>query len=300
MAAPVTVEDLLFVGTRVLSDSTHIFEDHDNAQEARTLMASVLDTEEDDLPLDERLTSRKRDRYLALVARRAAGEPTPILTGRIHFYGLELAVKPGPFIPRPSSELTVAQAVKRLRKLDAPVMVDICTGAGPIALAVADELPNAEVWGADISPEGLRMARTNARRLGIDNVSFVCGDMYDALPRRLRGRVSVVTGHVPYVPLHELEDLPSEVREHEPIETLSDQSSPDGLDLMRRAVGEAPEWLGRGGWLMLEMSDDIAGDVEEMCLDAGLVEVGTISDEDELSVVVEGRIPKSGRTRAVG
>jgi release factor glutamine methyltransferase len=107
--------------------------------------------------------------------------------------------------------------------------------------------------------------------------------------------VDVVTGHVPYVPFGELDDLPTEVREHEPISTLSDESSPDGLDLMRRAVKEAPEWLGPGGWLMLEMSDDVAGEVEEMCLDAGFVEVGTITDDDELSVVVEGRIPKRQR-----
>lgn len=295
MAAPITVEELLSVGTRVLSDSTHIFDDHDNAHEARLLMASVLDVPESDLPTDGRLPSQKRDRYLALVARRAAGEPTPLLTGHIEFFGLDLTVKPGPFIPRPSSELMVAQAIKRLERMSDRVMVDICTGAGPIALAVAKEIGDAEVWGTDISAEGLRQGRSNARRLGIDNVSFARGDMYSSLPARLRGRVSVVTGHVPYVPLDELEDLPAEVREHEPITTLTDGSSPDGLDLMRRAVDEAPAWLGQRGWLMLELSDDIAGEVEEMCLDAGFVEVGTISDEDELSVVVEGRIPKGKR-----
>ncbi|MEA2476925.1 MAG: release factor glutamine methyltransferase [Actinomycetota bacterium] len=295
MAAPVTVEELLALGTRVLSDSTHIFEDHDNELEARMLMASVLSTPEDGLPLARRLTPRMRDRYLALIARRAAGEPTPLLTGHIEFYGLDLKVKAGPFVPRPSSELMVDQAVKRLRRFQDPVMVDICTGAGPIALAVADELKGADVWGSDIAAEGLRQARSNARRLNITNVSFARGDMYSALPARLRGGVDVVTGHVPYVPFGELDDLPTEVREHEPISTLSDESSPDGLDLMRRAVKEAPEWLGPGGWLMLEMSDDVAGEVEEMCLDAGFVEVGTITDDDELSVVVEGRIPKRQR-----
>ncbi|MFN2594110.1 MAG: class I SAM-dependent methyltransferase [Actinomycetota bacterium] len=297
MAAPVTVDELLAVGTRVLSDSTHIFEDHDNAHEARLLMSAVLGTPEDQLPPKERLSVRARDRYLALVARRAGGEPTPLLTGRIEFYGLDLAVKPGPFIPRPSSELMVSQAIKRLRRVEeSPVMVDVCTGAGPIALAVAGEIPQAEVWGTDIARDGLRQGRANARRLGIGNVSFSAGDMYGALPSRLRGRVDVVTGHVPYVPLNELEDLPAEVREHEPIFTLSDQSSSDGLDLMRHAVKEAPEWLGPRGWLMLEMSDDIADEVEEMCLDAGFVEVGTISDDDDLSVVVEGRIPKRPRS----
>jgi release factor glutamine methyltransferase len=166
--------------------------------------------------------------------------------------------------------------------------VDVCTGAGPIALALAAELPDAQVWGADISSEGLRQARRNAKRLGIDNVSFVTSDMYDSLPKRLSSSIDLIAGHVPYVPLDEIEDLPAEVIEHEPLSTLSDETD-DGLVLMRRAVDEAPKWLKPGGWLLLEVSDDLAGTLRRMCRKAGLENKGAHTDEDRLSMVVEAR-----------
>ena len=287
---PKSVNDLLDVGERVLSDSTHIFEDHDNRREAEELLEFCIDSDGDGAD-DGRLPRRLRERYLSLIARRAAGEPFPFLTGSIEFYGLRLEVRPGPFVPRPSSELTVARAVKRLRRRRRPVAVDVCTGSGPIALAIADELPNSEVWGADIDAEGLDQGRRNARRLNIPNVTFRKGDMYAALPGRLRGAVDLITGHIPYVPFEELGDLPTEVRNYEPVFTLSDRSS-DGLGLVRRATFEAPEWLKPGGWLLLEISDDLAGKVQRICKKAGFESTGIASDEDDLSIVVEARLPR--------
>ena len=286
-----TVAQLLALGERVLSDSTHIFEDHDNRREAEELLAFCLETEVDDLDDGVVPTTRTRDRFLALVARRAGGEPFPHLTGSIEFYGLRLEVRPGPFVPRPSSELTVERAVKRLRRRRDPVVIDVCAGAGPIALAIADELPAAEVWGADIDPDGIALGRRNARRLGLNNVTFRTSDMYRALPARLKGRVDVITGHIPYVPPDEVDDLPSEVREYEPLFTLSDSSS-DGLDLIRRATQEAPDWLKPGGWLMMEISEDLGRKVTRICKVAGFGHVNLASDEDELSIVVEAQLPR--------
>ena len=289
MSEPRTVTQLLALGERVLSDSSHIFEDHDNGAEARELLALCLDVEVDDVEdVDEEVGKRIRERYLSLVARRAGGEPLPFLTGHIEFWGLHLTVRPGAFVPRPSSELTVERALRRLGRRKAPVVVDVCTGAGPIALALADELPKAEVWGADISTEGLAQGRLNARLLDIDNVHFKKSDMYENLPARLRGRVDLITGHVPYVPADEIADLPSEVREFEPLYTLSDDSI-DGLGLMRRAVEGAPEWLKPGGWLLLELSDDMPPKVRKLLKRTGLEDHGVASDDDDLSVVVEAR-----------
>lgn len=289
MSEPRTVDQLLELGTRVLSDSTHIFEDHDNAAEARELLALTLDVDEDDLDEhDGDVPRRSRDRFLSLVARRAGGEPFPFLTGRIEFWGLDLMVRPGAFVPRPSSELTVQRALRKLRRRKGPVVVDVCTGAGPIALALADELPTAEVWGADISVEGLAQGRENAKRLGLDNAHFKKSDMYDGLPARLRGSVDLITGHVPYVPAGEVDDLPSEVREFEPIYTLTDESQ-DGLGLMRRAVADAVDWLKPGGWLLLEMSHDLPPKIRRLVKKAGLEDHGVARDEDDLSVVVEAR-----------
>lgn len=293
MTEPLTVAQLVDTGELVLADSTRIFEDHDVRREAEELLAHVIGVDPESLHDDDEPARRLRERYLSLVARRAAGEPFPILTGRILFYGLELAVRAGTFMPRPSSELLVARAAKRLRKRKSPTIVDACTGAGPIALALADEFPDAQVWGTDISPAGLAQARVNARKLSIDNARWRVGDMYSGLPSKLAGEVDVITAHVPYVPVGELDDLPREVRDFEPVFTLTDESG-DGLGLMRRAVAEAPGWLRPGGWLLLEMSDDIAPRVLRMCRKAGLEDHGIASDDDGLSVVVEARLPKNG------
>lgn len=293
MSGPRNVKKLIEVGTRVLEDSTHIFEDHLNEDEARGLLAFTLKIDEDeldDLSPDFKPTNRQTERYLSLIARRAAGEPFPFLVGRIEFYGLELQVKPGAFVPRPSSELVVEWASTRLRRMKSPTVVDVCSGAGPIALAIADEFDSAEVWGLDILKEGLDQGRANAKRLGIRNVTFRRSDMYKALPKRLLGSVDLITGHIPYVPVEELDDLPSEVREHEPLVTLTDDSD-DGLILMARAVEEAIPWLKPGGWLLLEMSDDITGKVRRMCKRAGLEDHGVVTDDDGLSSVVEARKP---------
>jgi release factor glutamine methyltransferase len=293
MSEPTSVAALIALGERVLSDSVHIFEDHDRKREAEELMGFCIDVDPDSLDLDFQPTRRTRERYLSLIARRAGGEPFPFLTGHIEFFGLDLRVKPGAFVPRPSSELVVTRALRKLRRRRAARVVDVCTGAGPIALALADELPDAEVWGADISTEGLRQARGNARDYEIDNVRFIKSDMYDSLPARLRGAVDVITGHVPYVPFDELEDLPAEVKEHEPIYTLSDETD-DGLYLMRRAIEEAPQWLKPGGWLMLEVSDDLTARLRRMCRAAGLEDKGAHTDSDRLSMVVEARLKHPG------
>lgn len=297
MSEPRSVAELLEVGERVLADSSSRFEDHDNLYEARQLLASALritDEEAEDLPDDLEPPRRTRERFLSFVARRAAGEPQPFIRGFIEFYGLDLKVRPGAFVPRPSSELTVARALKRLRGRRSPVVVDVCTGAGPIALAIADGRPDAVVWGADIHADGLALGRVNARDLGISNVTFKKGDMYGALPQRLGGTVDLVAGHVPYVPLDELEDLPREVKDHEPVFTLTDDTA-DGLRLMRTAVSEAPPWLKPGGWLLLEMSEDIGTKVARMYEKAGFEDIEVIEDDDRLSIVVEGRLPRSPR-----
>jgi release factor glutamine methyltransferase len=294
MSEPLSVKELLQVGERVLGDSNAIFSDHDNEDAVRQLLATslrVTEDELDDLGATFEPPLRERERYLALIARRAAGEPLPFLTGRIEFYGLDLKVKPGAFVPRPSSELIVERAVKRLKRKSEPTAIDVCTGAGPIALAMADTVPQAHVWGTDIDPAAVRHGRSNARRLGIDNVKLVAGDLFAALPKRMKGDVDVITAHVPYVPSDELEDLPSEVKDFEPLFTLTDHSD-DGLGLMRAVVIEAVEWLAPGGWLLLEMSEDMTAKVKRMCRRVGFDDIAVADDEYDLSVVVEARKPR--------
>lgn len=287
MSEPRTISQLLSLGERVLDDSSHIFEDHVNIDQARELLAAALRVDDHELDGDLEPPKHVRDRYLALIARRAAGEPQPFLTGRIEFYGLDLKVWPGAFVPRPSSELVVDRALRRLRRKRSPVVVDVAAGTGPIALAIAEEVPSAEVWALDIDRTALSHGRRNARRLGIRNVRFRASDMYAALPGRTTGAVELITGHVPYVPAHELADLPAEVREFEPVHTLSDEQ--DGLHLLRRAIVESVPLLAPGGWLLLELSEDFAPKARRLVRKAGLRDEGVASDDDGLSIVVEAR-----------
>ena len=303
MSEPRSVAELLSVAERVLEDSQQLFADHDRPRMARDLLSAALDltgpADQDfnhDFDDDYEPPRRQRERFLSYVARRAAGEPGPFITGVAFFYGLQLKVRPGAFVPRPSSELLVARALKRMRNVRRPTVVDVCTGAGPIALALAHERPEASVWGTDISGEGLGQARHNKRELSLTNVRFVQGDMYGSLPNRLQDSVDVITAHVPYVPVGEVDDMPAEVTEHEPITTLTDHSQ-DGFDLMSRAIAESTAWLRPGGWLLLEMSEDFTARARRLCRTAGFEDKGTATDADRLSAIVEAR-RKRGSGRA--
>jgi release factor glutamine methyltransferase len=219
--------------------------------EAEDLLWHVLGEEPD--PKDE-VSAEDRRAFDRLVRRRATGEPIPFIKGYTEFRGLELLVRPGVFVPRDASEFLAEQASRRLRRRPRPVHVDLATGAGTIALAVANEVPRATVVGTDLSEDAVKLARKNAKRLGL-RARFVAGDLFGGLPKRLVGMVDVVTLHPPYVPVRELKDLPEEIREWEPAHTLTDRSR-DGLGLIGRTAREAPAWLSRNGWLLMEVSPD--------------------------------------------
>jgi release factor glutamine methyltransferase len=219
--------------------------------EAEDLLWHVLGEEPDS---KDDVSAADRRTFDRLVRRRATGEPIPFIKGYTEFRGLELLVRPGVFVPRDASEFLAEQATRRLRRRPRPVHVDLATGAGTIALAVANEVPLATVVGTDLSPDAVKLARRNAKLLGL-RARFVTGDLFGGLPRALAGTVDVVTLHPPYVPMRELRDLPEEIREWEPAHTLTDRSR-DGLGLIGRTAHEAPAWLSRNGWLLMEVSPD--------------------------------------------
>lgn len=258
-------------------------------REAAALLAKALglDEEEPD-DLEAPVPARAISRFRRLVRRRAGGEPMAHILGWTEFRGLRFRVRPGAFVPRQSSEWTVEQTVRRLRPRRVPVHVDVATGIGPIALAVASEVPKADVHGTDLLASGLRQARANARDLGIRNASFHVGDLLGPLPGELRGRVDAVTGHIPYVPVGEMDDLPLEVRGFEPEVTLTDYSD-HGMTLVQRAVAESRDWLTPGGWLLLEVSPDRSRAVKGLMQRAGYEEVRSTKGWPEISRTVVGR-----------
>jgi release factor glutamine methyltransferase len=261
-------------------------------REAAALLSFALGDREASEELahpDAVVSTRPRDRYRRLVDRRASGEPMAHILGWTTFRGLRIAVRPGSFVPRQSSELLAETAVRRLRGRRSPIAIDLATGVGPVALAVAHAIRGAEVHGTDISQRAVRQARANAASLGLHNVAFHCGDLFGALPARLRNQVAVITVHPPYVPPRELGDLPLEIRGFEPEDALTDRSA-DGLALLARTAEEAPGWLRPGGWLLVEVSPDRARDVRSRLIRSRYRDVRSTRGWPDISRVIVGRL----------
>src|SRR3954469_6935173 len=188
---------LIRQGTTRLKDSPAI--DHwqkgREKIEAEILLFDLLGEEPD---ADDKISAKDQRTFEEWSERRYTGEPVAHITGTTEFKGLDLIVEPGGFVPRDSSEWLAAQAIRRLRKRKKPVHVDLASGMGTIALAVASEVPKAEVFGAELTEEGVKLARKNARHLGV-KAKFGVGDLFDPVPKKFRGRVDVITIHPPYV-----------------------------------------------------------------------------------------------------
>jgi len=256
--------------------------------EAEDLLAFVMGGEEPEP--DDQIGEGERAEYLRLIERRATGEPIPYIKGYTEFRGLKLISEPGVFVPRDSSEYLAEQAVKRLRGRRSPVLVDLATGAGTIALSVANDVPKATVYGTDLSEDAVKLARRNARRLGL-KVRFAAGDVFGGLPKTIAGSVDVITVHPPYVAMDEVDDLPDEIKDWEPVHTLTDRSS-DGLGFVRQTVAEGPAWLGRKGWLLMETDPDRARDVKKVMADGGFRDVRSTKGGDlKITRVIVGRRP---------
>ncbi len=238
----------------------------------------------------EQISKKKQRRFEEWIERRYTGEPVAHITGSTDFRGLDLIVEPGVFVPRDSSEGLAEQAARRLRKRKRPVLVDLASGMGTIALAVANEVPKAEVFGAELSPEGVKLARRNAKRFKLQ-ARFGAGDLFAPVPKRLRGKVDVITIHPPYVAKDELHDLPDEIKDWEPAHTLTDQSD-DGLGLVRRTVEEAPDWLVKNGWVLMETDPDRARDVRKVMTAGGFRDVrSTKGGPIPITRVIVGKRP---------
>jgi release factor glutamine methyltransferase len=184
-----------------------------------------------------------------MVARRVAGLPLEQILGWAAFCGLRIAVEPGVFVPRRRTELLVHQAVGLADAVAHPVVVDLCCGSGAVGLAIASAIKVAELHAADVDPAAVACARRNVRAVG----GYVHqGDLYDALPPELRGRVDLMVANAPYVPTAAISTMPPEARDHELRVALD--GGPDGRDVQRRVIAAAPGWLRPGGHLLIETS----------------------------------------------
>jgi release factor glutamine methyltransferase len=196
-----------------------------------------------------------------LVARRTAGEPLQYLEGTAAFGPLEVAVDRRALIPRPETEGLWELAVAALGEAGpGTVIVDLGTGSGVLALALKHAFPRARVYATDDSPDALGLARENAARLGLE-VVFAEGDLFEPLPRELRGRIDLAVSNPPYVAQGEWDSLPPEVRDHEPRRALV--AGPRGTEVLERIADEAYWWLGVGGHVLCEIGETQGTAAEE-------------------------------------
>ncbi|HKN59547.1 MAG TPA: peptide chain release factor N(5)-glutamine methyltransferase [Candidatus Acidoferrales bacterium] len=204
-------------------------------------------------------------KYFALIARRAAGEPTQYLTGKQEFWGLEFEVNPAVLIPRPETEHVIEVALERLgaRGTAAPMRIaDVGTGSGCIAVALARELPQAELFGTDISAAALEVAARNAARHGVsDRIHFINCDLLSGVADS-ETQFDLIVSNPPYVARDDAGQLQREVREHEPAEALF--GGPTGGEMYSRLIAEAGPLLRIGGILVLELGYNSAPHVSTL------------------------------------
>jgi release factor glutamine methyltransferase len=214
--------------------------------------------------------------FAALVERRAAREPLQHITGKAPFRSMELSIGPGAFVPRPETEQVAQFAIDALRSVASPqpLGVDLGTGSGAIALAMATEVPHARIWGVENSPEAYIWARRNQADSGADNITMVFVDLADALPE-LNNTVDVVISNPPYIPVDAIPRDP-EVRLFDPEPAL--YGGVDGLDVVHAVSATALRLLRAGGTLVMEHGELQAAAIADLLRADGWSAVATHRD----------------------
>jgi release factor glutamine methyltransferase len=222
-----------------------------------------------------------RAELTAMVDQRVAGLPLEQILGWAEFCGLRIVVEAGVFVPRRRTELLVRQAAALARP--GAIVVDLCCGSGAVGAALAAAVPGIELYAVDIDPAAVRCAHRNVARSG----RVYEGDLYEPLPRALRGRVDLLAVNAPYVPTDAVALMPPEARLHEARVALD--GGPDGLDVQRRVAADAAAWLAPGGHLLIETSERQVARTVEIFSRSGLTPRVARSEELDATVVVGAR-----------
>ena len=249
--------------------------------DAELLLAHTLGRHRIELytDFDRPLSAQELDTYRELVGRRARREPVAYILGEWGFRGLTLTVDRRALIPRPETEIVVERALAHLRGLDAPRVLDVGTGTGAIALAIADEHPGAQVSAIDLSADALELARENATRTGLA-IELLQHDLRDGLPA---GPYDLIVSNPPYVEPADLDTLMTDVRDYEPHLALV------GVGATEAVARAAVDALRPQGRLVLEVGDRQALETAALLDELGYVDVVTTPDLTGRDRVVEGR-----------
>jgi release factor glutamine methyltransferase len=279
--SPASVEALLRAGVRLLADKS------DSPRlDAEVLLAHALGRSRTALFVQraEPVSAEIKDSFLAMIHSRQAGRPVAQLTGRREFWSLDLAITPEVLTPRPETEILVERALAHIPQTGTTRMLDLGTGSGAIALALATERPHCGIVATDLSPAALDVARRNARSLAAD-VRFAAGDWFTPLAGE---RFDVIVSNPPYIADDEWHTSGPELV-FEPRVALA--AGPGGLDAIRAIVAAAPEHLSPGGWLLLEHGANQAPAVRELFARAGFGRIATAADLAGRARVTEGCRP---------
>jgi release factor glutamine methyltransferase len=255
-------------------------------------------------------------RVVRLLRRRLRGEPVQYIVGHIEFLGLTIKVGRGVLIPRPETELLLQEVVKTVKSEETgvrgrnsssrvtlcasrftphhlPSILDLCTGSGCIALALAREFPHAEVFGTDVSKEALAYAKKNAGINGIKNVSFLRGSLFNPVKGK---KFDIITANPPYIRRDEIRTLQREIRDWEPLQALD--GGEDGLNFYCQILSAALEYLNPGGNIFLELGYGQAGAVQDLAKAAGLQDVSAIHDYSGVERILKGSAQSSEKNPA--
>jgi len=225
--------------------------------DAELLLGCALGMSREELMIaaTRKVSVAESDRYEDLLRRRLNREPLAYITGQQEFWSLGFLVSCDVLVPRPETEILVERALKHLATINnrgAPRILELGTGSGAIAVALASELPQAEIVATEIAPAALEIARRNASRNGVSNaMRFLQGDLFTALDQELEKDFDLILSNPPYIPRGEIAHLEAEVSRWEPRAALD--GGVDGLDFYRRIIEEAPGYLRQGGAVAVEI-----------------------------------------------
>lgn len=279
------------------------------AKEAEILITEALQITKSQLYTNIlEISDKVSHRIDLLVNRRLQGEPIQYIIGYVEFYGLKIHVGKGVLIPRPETELVVEETIKAVSSVECRLsdkknrkfkiqnskfknenskmkILDLCTGSGCIAIALAKNLKQAFVYGVDKSEAAIGYARENAILNKVSNISFIVGDLFEPV-RDIK--FDFIVSNPPYIKKDEIQNLQREIRDYEPLNALD--GGEDGLDFYRRVISESPYFLKKGGMLILEAGFNQAEEIKKLAKSSGYKEIKFFKDYAGIERVFIGRI----------
>lgn len=252
-----TIKELLNQGTMILKNES--IEGPKN--KARALLEFTLKKSREHLIIYDKteVTQKQKEEYIKNLKRLINGEPLQYIVGFQEFMKLKFLVNKDVLIPQPDTEILVEEVLKILKKIDNPVVLDLCTGSGAIAISIAKYVPNVQILATDISKKALETAKQNAKLNGVaNNIVFVQSNLFDKIKS---DKFDVIVSNPPYIPTNDIEKLPKDVQQ-EPKMALD--GGKDGLEFYRRIAKQGYKLLNRQGYLALEIGYNQKEDVKRI------------------------------------